>query len=63
MRHTLIEFIEFYQPETVQLVYGAHSIHIDLNLAGSCALVRTFEREKFYFKSCNDKNLILSYAM
>ena len=62
MRHTLKDYMKTYKPDTIQLLYGEHLVSIDTARRGSYTLLRTFENEKFYFKSCNDSNLILDYV-
>ena len=60
--YTLNEFINHYNPEYIQLLYGVHIINIARKCKGSYPLVRTFEKEKYQFRSFEKGNLVLEYA-
>ena len=60
MRHTLKKFLEYYEPNRIQLVIADHSVIIDTELEGSMFLIRAFEDKKFYFVNCNDGVLVLN---
>lgn len=59
--HTLKEFMEMYNPKTIQLLYGNHLINIETDCIGSIALIWIFINEKYFFKSFNNYHLILEY--
>ena len=45
---TLKEYMKISKPDYIQLIFGDyHIINIDINLEGSMALVRIFEKIKF----------------
>lgn len=49
MRHTLQEFMNHYNPEHIQLVFGVHLVNIETAFEGSGALVRALNDTKFDF--------------
>lgn len=60
--HTLKEYIEYYQPTTMQLICGEHIVNIHLECKGSAFIIRAFENEYFYLERFTEscKHLILN---
>mgnify|MGYP003332885474 CR=1 FL=1 len=60
--HSLKEYIEFYNPTTIQLICGNHIINIHLECSGSAFIVRAFEKDYFYLERFTEscKHLILN---
>lgn len=48
MKGTLKDFMETYDAEKVQLVFGQHLINIDTTVQGSTALIRALNADKKY---------------
>lgn len=61
MRHTLKEFLKFYNKiDRIQLVIAEHSVVIDCDREGSFFIVSAFLDKKFRLISYDDGLLILN---
>ena len=61
-KHTLFDYLQAYDVNTIQLLYGEHIINIDTRCKGSAAIVRALNNEKYYFKVFENNHLILDYV-
>lgn len=63
MKHTLREYLSFYNADTLQLIFGVHIVNIDMSAIGSFALTRAFYDYKFRDPKyvTEQKHLILHY--
>lgn len=63
MRHTFRKFLNTYDADTIQLIYGEHIVNIDERVDGSLHLMCVFLDREFDFVSYdeNTNHLILKY--
>ena len=63
MRHTLNDYLNTYDADNlVILLFGTHSVVINMDEPGSFALLGIFGTTQFNFVFHNDDELVLRYA-
>ena len=59
-KHTLMEYLNAYNANNIQLVIGEHIVDISTNVKGSYTIIKAFRNEKFTFQYYDEKRSFLS---
>lgn len=59
-KHTLMEYLNVYNANNIQLVIGEHIVDISTNVKGSYTIIKAFRNEKFTFQYYDEKRSFLS---